>query len=132
VADPTSESAVAQVDYPALARFLIEPLLDQPEVLKIDCETHPQKPRVWVRLAFEGTDKGKVFGRGGRTIQAIRTVLSTAGQATGHTVHLEVFGEREHRESQREGHREGSRPRHDRGRPEGGQRERPSRPRRPE
>jgi uncharacterized protein len=102
VADPSPDTA-SFPDYSAIVRLLVEPLLDQPEVLKIDCETHPQKARVWVRVAFEGADKGKVFGRGGRTIQAIRTVLTVAGQAVGQMVHLEVFGEREHRESSREG-----------------------------
>lgn len=94
-------------DYSALVRFLVEPLLDQPGVLKVDCETHPSNTRVWVRVAFEGADKGKVFGRGGRTIQAIRTVVTIAGKAVGQTVHLEVFGEREHRESRsHDGHAE--------------------------
>lgn len=102
MADPSPDTAPLP-DYSALVRLLVEPLLDQPEVLKVDCETHPQKARVWVRVAIEGADKGKVFGRGGRTIQAIRTVLTVAGQAVGQTVHLEVFGEREHRESHREG-----------------------------
>jgi uncharacterized protein len=102
VADPSPDTARLP-DYSALVRLLVEPLLDQPEVLKVDCETHPQKARVWVRVAIEGADKGKVFGRGGRTIQAIRTVLTVAGQSVGQTVHLEVFGEREHRETHREG-----------------------------
>jgi predicted RNA-binding protein YlqC (UPF0109 family) len=102
VADSSPDTARLP-DYSALVRLLVEPLLDQPEVLKVDCETHPQKARVWVRVAIEGADKGKVFGRGGRTIQAIRTVLTVAGQSVGQTVHLEVFGEREHREAHREG-----------------------------
>lgn len=96
-----SPDTVRLPDYSALVRLLVEPLLEQPEVLKVDCETHPQKARVWVRVAIEGADKGKVFGRGGRTIQAIRTVLTVAGQSVGQTVHLEVFGEREHREAHR-------------------------------
>jgi uncharacterized protein len=82
-------------DYERLVRFLVEPFLEQPETLKVDCETRPAKARVWVRLAFADSDKGRVFGRGGRTIQSIRTVLEAAAQAVGHSVHLEIYGERD-------------------------------------
>jgi hypothetical protein len=48
--------------------------------------------RVLVRVAFEGEDKGRVFGRGGRNIQAIRIVLQAVAQAAGQQAHLEIFG----------------------------------------
>lgn len=77
--------------------------------------------RVLVRLAFEGDDKGRVFGRGGRNIQAVRTVLQAVAQTVGQSAHLEVFG------SQSGGSREGGdRPR------DGGERPRPSGSRRPQ
>ncbi|MEB3337754.1 MAG: KH domain-containing protein [Leptolyngbyaceae bacterium] len=79
-------------DYVGLVRFLVEPFLESPESLRVDCEVAPNKPRVWVRLAFEGTDKGRVFGRGGRNIQAIRTVLQAAAQSVGKIAHLDVYG----------------------------------------
>ncbi len=82
----------AALDCEALVRFLIQPLLDSPETLKLDCEVSSNKPRIWVRLAFEGDDKGRVFGRGGRNIQAIRTVLDAVGQLSGYSVHLDVYG----------------------------------------
>jgi uncharacterized protein len=127
VADPSPDIARLP-DYSALVRLLVEPLLDQPEVLKVDCETHPQKARVWLRVAIEGADKGKVFGRGGRTIQAIRTVLTVAGQSVGQTVHLEVFGEREHREAHREGRDYGRSDSRDHGRPDRSERRSGPRP----
>ncbi len=85
-------------------KFLVEPFLEKPDTLKIDCETRPAKARVWVRLAFADSDKGRVFGRGGRTIQSIRTVLEAAAQSVGHSVHLEIYGERDEKteSSQRE------------------------------
>ncbi len=85
-------------DYERLVRFLVEPFLEKPDTLKIDCEIRPAKARVWVRLAFADSDKGRVFGRGGRTIQSIRTVLETAAQAVGHSIHLEIYGERDEKE----------------------------------
>lgn len=79
-------------DYTALVRFLVLPLLESPSSLKIDCEIIPSNPRVWIRLAFEGEDKGRVFGRGGRNIQAIRTVIEAAAKAAGQSVYLDIYG----------------------------------------
>jgi len=79
-------------DYAGLVRFLIEPFLESPESLKVDCEISASRPRVLIRVAFEGTDRGKVFGRGGRNIQAIRTVLTAFGRALGYAVSLDIYG----------------------------------------
>ncbi|MEB3355222.1 MAG: KH domain-containing protein [Synechococcales bacterium] len=79
-------------DYMALLAFLIHPFLDSPDALKLDCETSPRTGRVLVRLAIEGEDKGKVFGRGGRNLQAVRTVVQTAAETVGQSIHIEVFG----------------------------------------
>ncbi len=89
-------------DYVGLVRFLVEPFLESPQRLSVDCEKSHAKERVWIRLAFEGTDKGRVFGRGGRNIQAIRMVLQAAAQAAGQSVHLDIYdssGGSSHRES---------------------------------
>lgn len=86
------QSHLESPDYTGLIRFLVAPLLEFPEALKVDCEVHPTNSRVWLRLAFENSDKGRVFGRGGRTIQAIRTVLTAAAQAHGHAIHLDIYG----------------------------------------
>lgn len=78
-------------DYFALVKFLIEPLLEQPDAIRVDCETNAKGDRTWVRVAFAASDKGRVFGRGGRTIQAIRTVLTTAAQLAGQTVCFDIY-----------------------------------------
>jgi uncharacterized protein len=85
--EPSTPNASAP-DFSRLVEFLVQPFLDTPSALKLDCETHPAKARVWIRLAFEGSDKGRVFGRNGRNIQAIRTVVEAAA-------HLEIYGDRE-------------------------------------
>jgi uncharacterized protein len=79
-------------DYSGLVTYLVKPFLESPDSLKVACEYSPRNSRILVRLAFEGEDKGRVFGRGGRNIQAIRTVLQTIAQTAGQTAHLEVFG----------------------------------------
>ena len=80
------------VDYPEVIRFLVGPFLDSPDSLRIHCETNPRNGRVLIRLAIEGEDKGKVFGRGGRNIQAVRTTLQAVSTAMNQKVYLEVFG----------------------------------------
>ncbi|WP_225886413.1 KH domain-containing protein [Leptolyngbya sp. PCC 6406] len=79
-------------DYPAMVRFLMEPFLEVTDSLKIDCETAANASKVWVRVAFEGDDRGRVFGRGGRNIQAIRTVLRATAAIAGQVAHLDVYG----------------------------------------
>lgn len=79
-------------DYAGLVQFLVEPFLESKDSLRIDCEVSASKPRVWIRLAFEGEDKGRVFGRGGRNIQAIRTVIESAASAAGQSVYLDIYG----------------------------------------
>lgn len=79
--------------YPELVQFLVEPFLDTPEVLKVDVEQLKGQQRVWVRLAFADQDKGKVFGRGGRNIQAIRTILETAAKEANQSLYLDIYND---------------------------------------
>jgi predicted RNA-binding protein YlqC (UPF0109 family) len=81
----------ASPDYIGLVRFLIEPFLESPTSLKVDCEKSNANERVLIRLAFEGSDKGRVYGRGGRNIQAIRTVIKAVAQTAGQFAHLDIY-----------------------------------------
>lgn len=105
-------------DYAKLVHFLVEPFLDSSESLSVDCEQLNENQRVWVRLAFADQDKGKVFGRGGRNIQAIRTVLATTALAANQSLYLDIYGERNSSSSSRSrdsGERRSSSQRTDRG-----------------
>ncbi|MDJ1185822.1 KH domain-containing protein [Roseofilum casamattae] len=88
----TTPSIATTPDYPGLTRMLINPFLEFPEELQVDCETLTSASLVWIRVAFSANDKAKVYGRGGRNIEAIRTVLSTAAQVAGQSVYLDVYG----------------------------------------
>ncbi|MTJ09347.1 KH domain-containing protein [Anabaena sp. UHCC 0253] len=79
-------------NYVGLVKFLVQPFLESPESLSVDCEISQILKRVWVRIAFDSTDKGKVFGRGGRNIQAIRTVIAAAAELAGQSVYLDIYG----------------------------------------
>ncbi|HHP7245716.1 MAG TPA: KH domain-containing protein [Elainellaceae cyanobacterium] len=85
-------SQSSEPDYTQLVRFLVQPFLESPQSLKVDSEVSGRTGRVLIRLAIEGEDKGRVFGRGGRNIQAIRTVIQAISKAAGHVAHLEIYG----------------------------------------
>ncbi|MBD2177551.1 KH domain-containing protein [Pseudanabaena sp. FACHB-1998] len=78
-------------DYNALISFLLKPLLTHPDALRVDFESNSKSDRVWIRVAFDPEDRGRIFGKGGRTIQAVRTVVMTAAQEAGHSARFEVF-----------------------------------------
>lgn len=83
------------IDYEGLLRLLLEPLLEVPASLRVDCERAANRPRLWLRLAVHDSDRGRVLGRSGRTIQALRTFVATVSKAAGETATIEMFGERE-------------------------------------
>jgi predicted RNA-binding protein YlqC (UPF0109 family) len=87
-----TKSPSANPNYDGLVRFLVQPFLESPESLSVDCEISHTLQRAWIRIAFESTDKGKVFGRGGRNIQAIRTVIAAAAEVAGQSVYLDIYG----------------------------------------
>lgn len=92
--EPTNSSAddnQTSPNYPGLVRLLIQPLLESPESLSVDCEQLNQNRRIWIRIAFEGEDKGRVFGRGGRNIQAMRTVLASAATLADQSVYVDIY-----------------------------------------
>ena len=80
-------------DYEKLARFLIEPFLEDPQTLSINSEVNPNNKKIWLRIAFDKSDRGKVFGRGGRNIQAIRTTIQTAAKAHHESVFLDIYSD---------------------------------------
>ena len=119
-------------DYEALARFLMEPFLDKPEELKFHSESLAGGKKLWLRAAFnEDEDKGRVFGRGGRNIKAIRQAVMAAGKLHEKTVNLNVFGEPQPEKSEdgdsgrSSGERGGGRGRSSGGRGRGGDRRPP-------
>lgn len=79
-------------DFPELVRFLVEPFLDSPSSLRIDCEENAVQAKVWIRIAFKGEERGKVFGRGGRNIQAIRTIVRSTAALSGWSAYVDVYG----------------------------------------
>lgn len=88
-----------QPNYRELVEFLVTPFLETPEALRFDCEMASNQSKLLIRLAFDPLDQGRVLGKGGRNIQAIRRVVDIAAGLAGQKVHLEVYGM--HREEPR-------------------------------
>lgn len=103
----SSVSMPSAPDYGKLVRFLLEPLLENPQSLTVDCEHLSSTEKVWVRVAFEQEDKGKVFGRGGRNLKAIEVVLNTSAIDANQQIYLDVYGNTESSSSSRNGDRSG-------------------------
>ena len=79
-------------EFSGLVRFLVEPFLDSPDSLKIDCEENASLSKVWIRVAFSEEERGKVFGRGGRNVQAIRNVVRATAALSGWSAYFDVYG----------------------------------------
>jgi len=80
-------------DYEQLVRFLIEPFLAEPQSLCVNSEVNRSNGKIWLRVAFDKNDRGKVFGRGGRTIQAIRSTVQASAAAHNEFVFLDIYSD---------------------------------------
>ena len=87
-----SSSPTNAPEYEQLVKFLFKPFLSASQTLAVNCEYTAERHRVWLRIAVVGEDQSTAFGRGGRNLQAIRTVLQAAATGVGQSIHLDVYG----------------------------------------
>lgn len=79
-------------DIPQLVRTLVLPLVDNPEAVEIfSAETEDNT--LLVELRVDVDDAGKVIGRQGRVIKAIRTLCRAAGSRSGLAIEVELIDE---------------------------------------
>jgi len=71
-----------------LLLLLVRPIVDEPE--RVEVAASESENRVDLELTVAPDDVGKVIGRGGRTIRAIRTVVKAASVNAGKRVNVEV------------------------------------------
>ncbi|MFL6374855.1 MAG: KH domain-containing protein [Pyrinomonadaceae bacterium] len=67
---------------------IIQSLVGEPDAVTVDEITDGKNVRLEVRVAEH--DMGRVIGREGRTVKAIRSVLFAAGQKQGRRFHLDL------------------------------------------
>ena len=81
----------ASSDIVALVREIVDPLVEDKEAVEVTSSfSEDGTERVEIRVAAD--DAGKVIGRRGRTIKAIRTIARALGQRVGTSVDVEVLG----------------------------------------
>ena len=73
-----------------LVEYIVTALVDQPDQILI-AERSGRNTTI-IELAVAKEDIGKVIGKEGRTINAIRTILNAAGASQKKRVVLEVMG----------------------------------------
>lgn len=76
-------------DLQELIGFIVEALVDSPEDVKVQA-VEGEKTTVYELRVGEG-DLGKVIGKHGRTIRAIRTLVSAASTKADQRAVLEVL-----------------------------------------
>ena len=74
----------------ALVRFLVTSLVDAPDVVAI--ETTETEESLTFEITLDPADVGKVIGRQGRIIKAIRTLARAAGSTASRQVEVEILG----------------------------------------
>ncbi len=71
-----------------LLRVLARSLVEEPDLVEVTGTETDTRVDLELRVAQE--DMGKIIGRGGRTIRAIRTVVKAASVKLGKRVSVEV------------------------------------------
>lgn len=76
----------------SLINYLAKSLVDRPEQVLLRLASADGGFTYELQVAPE--DVGKVIGRDGRTVNAIRTLLAAAAQKLGHKARLEILDDR--------------------------------------
>lgn len=73
----------------AFLKDVLSPIVDQPEALRVEVKGEGKKRDVTVFA--EVKDRGRIIGKSGRNISALRTLCKLAGEKAGLTVNLELY-----------------------------------------
>ena len=74
----------------AFSELMIKQLVDNPSRIKIQ-ESTPRDNTIELILEVDRDDVGKVIGKSGKNVNAIRTLLTAAGAKNKHRVTLQVL-----------------------------------------
>jgi uncharacterized protein len=72
----------------AVLKYIVERIVDDPSQISIGATTDDRGPVLLLGVAED--DRGKVIGRQGRIVQAIRTIVKAATVGTGERVNVEI------------------------------------------
>ena len=77
-------------DIANLVEALVVPLVDDPDAVEITSRD-TEEGALLVEISVADEDAGKVIGRQGRVIKAIRTLCRAAGSRNGAAVEVEII-----------------------------------------
>lgn len=75
-----------------LIQYIVKAVVDRPEQVELRASDVEGGRLYELKVAAE--DVGKVIGRDGRTVNALRTILATAAQKKGVKARLEILDDR--------------------------------------
>jgi predicted RNA-binding protein YlqC (UPF0109 family) len=75
-------------DVRELCEYLVLGLVDEPDAVEVTVEMTPEA--IVLRIVVAPDDRGKVIGRGGRVVRAIRSVVRAGAVKSGRRVLVEV------------------------------------------
>ena len=76
-------------DVVAFVDYVVRALVDEPGLVKIEVEEDEKQVKV-ININCKKTDIGKIIGRNGKTIMAIRSLVTGAASRISHQVAVEV------------------------------------------
>ena len=77
------------MDFEAFLRDVLTPRLDHPDAFRVEVAGEGRRRDVLVYA--DPQDRGRIIGKHGRMISALRTLVKTAGEKAGLSVDLELF-----------------------------------------
>ena len=72
-----------------LVLYLARQLVDEPDAVRVE-EEEGEDGDLYLRLHVAEADRGQVIGRGGRMVQALRTIARAAGARDDRRIMLEI------------------------------------------
>lgn len=69
--------------------FIVKQLVDEPEKVKIE-ESMPNQNTIEIKVEVEKNDIGKIVGKKGKNINALRTLLTAVAAKEHHRATLQV------------------------------------------
>ncbi|HVB78180.1 MAG TPA: KH domain-containing protein [Candidatus Nitrosotalea sp.] len=85
--------ASAQVDYKALVEYVLGVISDHPEQARVDVVDRG-RGTLALKVSMAESDLGRFIGRGGRNIEALRTLVRVAALREHHRVYLDLADQR--------------------------------------
>lgn len=77
------------MEYTGLVEYCVKGLVDEPDAVEVDQVEDGDAVQVRIRVAEN--DTGKVIGRSGRLVGALRQVVAAAAEKNGEKVYVKVI-----------------------------------------